>query len=197
MAWKTAHAVRSLRNWSEALKMFLNQCPPNRSLAPANSLATATSAPSGPAAKVRPRWAKIEADQWLSRPREGADRRRGEHEGGAGPEGEERGVGGLPHRQRGGGHRSGGQRRDVGDQGRRVGERAGSGLRRQAGDAGGEATVPARTPPRAGADRCRCHGSPRLAGPDVRPAVSEPLRPWPPARRPRGRSGRAPDGAPW
>ena len=63
MPWNTPHAVRSLRKPSAALKMYLNQCPPNRILVPPNSLATATRAPIGPATKVNPRSAKIEADQ--------------------------------------------------------------------------------------------------------------------------------------
>ena len=63
MPWNTPHAASALRNWLEALKRLLNQLVPNRAVVPAYSLATATSAPIGPAAKVSPRWAKIDADQ--------------------------------------------------------------------------------------------------------------------------------------
>src|ERR1035441_1682814 len=68
MAWNSAQAASALRNWLEALKVLLNQLVPNRAWAPALSLAAATSAPIGPAAKVSPRWAKIDADQKLAAP---------------------------------------------------------------------------------------------------------------------------------
>ena len=68
MPWNTAHATRLLRNWLEALKTALKECRPNRTPLPATSQTVATSAPIGPAAKVSPMWAKIEADQKLPTP---------------------------------------------------------------------------------------------------------------------------------
>ena len=48
--------------------MPLNQLVLNLAVVPAHSLAAATSAPIGPAAKVSPRWAKIDVDQKLATP---------------------------------------------------------------------------------------------------------------------------------
>ena len=50
------------------MKRPLNQLVPNRAVVPAYSLTAATSAPIGPAARVSPRWAKIDADQKLATP---------------------------------------------------------------------------------------------------------------------------------